>query len=583
MRIRTFLLILASVTFLTYLSSFWNVFIWDDEQFIYKNLYVRQFALKEIFTTSTTSGAATESNYYRPFTTLSFAIDHAIWGINPTPFHLTNTLFHIAAGLILFYLLYLLGFSKKISFWISLIFLVHPIQTEAVTYINSRGDSLYSFYGFLSLLSFSLLLKSINPSMQIYNLKIVITKYWLIFATVLTYCASILSKEIGITTLGLHFLIASYFFLQSKSDLKKYFKNNYLAVTTFVICLALAIFYLALRATALNFVNSFDFYQNDSLYANNLFVRLLTFCKVVFIYARLLIFPYPLHMERSTTIITTPFNIFPAAFIIIVSLLIFLGWREYKKKKTLYILFGLFWFFCMLASVSGIIPINGILYEHWLYVPMIGFFITIFGILKLLPKKIIFFLKQNASYIGVSIVVVLIVLTIRQNYIWKNAISFYEYLLNFTKTARVYNNLGMAYADDKQYEKALENYHKALEQADSLQTYHNIGNIYRDMGDLDAAIFNYTYAIEKNPQFIYSYVPLIESHVQKKQYDTAFEVIDLAEKAYPGEPTYQLMELRLSQITNNTKRQESTAQEIQDKFKHMPDVLRAAQQITTKK
>ena len=92
MSTKKLVLILIGATFLAYFSSFSNPFIWDDEQFITSNAYVRNFDIGKIFTTNTVAGAGVQSNYYRPLTTLSFAVDTAIWGSNPFGFHLTNLL-----------------------------------------------------------------------------------------------------------------------------------------------------------------------------------------------------------------------------------------------------------------------------------------------------------------------------------------------------------------------------------------------------------------------------------------------------------------------------------------------------------
>jgi tetratricopeptide (TPR) repeat protein len=519
------------VPLLIYCNSFFNPFVWDDEQFIYNNSYVQNFNVGKIFTTNTIAGANEVSNYYRPLTTLSFAWDYVFWGIHVFGYHLNSTLIHIAAGIVLYYLLQQLYFSKKLSFWISLLFLLNPIQTEAVTYVNSRGDSLYTFFGLTSLLCLVLFYKQIQLKFSIYNLKITIPHWVLAVATPILYVLSILSKEIGIAVLGLHGLVSIYLYCYShKKNIFSFIRSNYSLVSVVSINAVLAGVYLYLRATSLNFNNSFDFYKDNSIYSESLIVRLLTFTKIIFIYLRLLIIPFPLHMERTTTILPSLINPWTIAFFVLVGILIFLGRKEYQKKKTLFIFFGTAWFSIMLLPVSGIIAINGLLYEHWLYLPLVGFFITVYGVLKLFSsKKILAYLPK----ILIAVAIIYSMLTIRQNYLWGDRVRFYKYLLQHTSSARIHNNLAMALAESEQYDEAIKEYKLALEYGIPYPNiYHNIGNTYAQQKKYSEAEIAYLKAIELDSNFFYSYNNLINLYSIQKKFDRALEISEIAEKKF---------------------------------------------------
>lgn len=287
--------ILCLVTFGLYFFSLFNQFVWDDEQFIYRNEYVRTFNVNKIFTTNTVDGAGELSNYYRPLTTLSFALDYQFWQLNPFGYHLINTFLHTASGLFLYVLLKKLKFSSKLSFLTALIFLIHPLQTEAVTYVNSRGDSLFSFFLFISLLLHTQLYEKKNKKYSLYQYTFTISNVYVLIAVVLTFVASVLSKEIALAGLGLHGLLIIRYFLIGIED-KKYFftkpllfiKHNWLSFTSFICNCTATLFYLFLRSNVLNFQNTFNFYDDTSLYSENIFVRLLTFFKIIFIYIKLL-------------------------------------------------------------------------------------------------------------------------------------------------------------------------------------------------------------------------------------------------------------------------------------------------------
>lgn len=548
MRNRHAIFLLALLTCIVYFSSLWNQFVWDDEQFIYSNAYVRSFAIEKIFTTSTTDGAGIVSNYYRPLTTLSFAIDHALWGLNPVGFHLTNLSLHILAGILLFLILKKIRVSIFPAFVISLLFLLHPIQTEAVTYINSRGDSLYTVFGFLALLIFVRLLQQNKNTLFIAGIEFPFSPPLLAAITAICYACSILSKEIGIIFGGL--LLITWL-------LELYYHNFHThqsqrwAVATLIICALIAFGYLSIRSTTLNFQNSFDFYQDQSHYSQQLSIRLLTFTRVVFVYLGLLLVPYPLHMERSVELVQSLVSIWPWLFLLInCAALLFAALRLRRGHPIA--AYGFFWFYLALLPVSGIIPINGILYEHWLYVPMIGFFLWWYAVYRSLPIPVCRKIQHYKYWLLVPIFLIASLLTVRQNYFWSTPIRLYTYLLRYTESGRIYNNLAMAYAETNQLELALQYYDKALSFGDVYpQIHHNKGNVYLQLGESKQAIAELERAIEMNPEFAYSYQLLLSLYVELKQFDQAYQLIELAQQQFPEDQRWANYRLEVKKIEVN--------------------------------
>ena len=523
------LLLLAVVTCIAYGFSLSNTFVWDDEQFIYNNVFVKNFAITEIFTQNTVAGAGETSTYYRPLTTLSFAIDYALWGLNPTGFHITNTLLHLFTGFLLFLYLQMIRLSKKTSLFITLLFLVHPLQTEAVVYANSRGDSLYAFWTMISLTSFCLLLKNKIPFITIYDLKITADKKTLVFLTVCSYLLAILSKEIGIATIGLLGLTFLLLHIQTKNtfSITQILKNTY-GIATLSAAIFTALFYFFFRTKIITIPTTQDIYFAGTTYGESIFVRLHTFTQALWTYWKLLLIPYPLHMERSLEILEQPISVWLVGVVAVVLALIFFSVREYKKQKTTYISFGSLWFIGMLVPVSGIIPVNGLVYEHWLYLPMVGFFITLYGLQQtLLNKKLQQKISATLEYSIVFVLILFVILTIRQNYIWGNPIRFYTYTLQFSSSARLHNNLAMAYADIQDYQNAVLQYKKAIELADYYpQTHYNLANTYLALGETELAIKEFETAIEMNENFLPAYPKLMQIFSQKKSYTNITPLID---------------------------------------------------------
>ena len=82
---------------------------------------------------------------------LSYSADYAIGGLNERGYHITSIIFHVLAGLALFWLLNILFKNSFLSFFTSALFLVHPVNVGAVTYISGRADPMAVFFMMLAL------------------------------------------------------------------------------------------------------------------------------------------------------------------------------------------------------------------------------------------------------------------------------------------------------------------------------------------------------------------------------------------------------------------------------------------------
>lgn len=130
---------------LFYINTFGNFFVWNDWTLIIENFLIKDWRnLPEIFTSAFWKPLIGEpAQIYRPLTLASFMADFAFWGLNPWGYHLTNIILHTLNSLLV-YLLALNYVAPMTAVMAALLFGVHPIHTEAVTYISGRGDLLAS-------------------------------------------------------------------------------------------------------------------------------------------------------------------------------------------------------------------------------------------------------------------------------------------------------------------------------------------------------------------------------------------------------------------------------------------------------
>ena len=141
-----YLFLLILFTILVYLNSFGNGFVWDDLNNIVNNKQLEgPVVWSDVF-----FKLQPPAQFYRPIPFLTITLDHLLWGKNPFGYHLTNFLFHLFNVLIIFYITVRLTNSNLISFICSLLFAIHPVQTEAITYISGRSDPICGFFLFTS-------------------------------------------------------------------------------------------------------------------------------------------------------------------------------------------------------------------------------------------------------------------------------------------------------------------------------------------------------------------------------------------------------------------------------------------------
>lgn len=450
-----------ALALMMYAPTLMGSFVWDDEQFIYKNIDIRSFDLGGIFTRNTVGGAGVASGYYRPLTSLTFAIDWMLAQGNPSWFHLMNVFWHLAAGVALAGFLDTIGIPVLLPI---IIFLLHPLQTEAVAYISGRGDPLSLFFGFFSMWTFALYVKHAARS----NLLVI---------SYAAFAFALLSKESGVVFLGLAALI-----LVGRSH------KRWQTILGFGL-VAIAGILLRLGVVGTNFG-----FHWDGVYGTSIWIRFLTFTRVFLEYLWLIIFPFPLHMERFVPLVTSLLSPWPWISLGIIALVLLVGIKLEKNYRRPY-WFGVFWFGIFLLPQSGIlIPAPALLTEHWLYGALAGFglaFDAVWHSWGMKPMK----------YPGFLILCFWIILGFRQTYLWSDPIRFYEYTMQFTQTARLHNNLGMHYIESGRFKEAEDQYLLAAGLGDYAQIYYNLGNLYITSGRVNEAIIQYRKALEIDPQF----------------------------------------------------------------------------------
>ncbi|NQU95737.1 MAG: tetratricopeptide repeat protein [Candidatus Omnitrophica bacterium] len=460
-------LLLALLTFSVYANAIQGTFVWDDQTLVVQNESIKSFEnIPYIFANEFVEKAGYGGNIYRPLQEFSYMVDYFLWGFESVGFHITSIALHIACVVALFCLILRISGSNIVAFITAGFFGVHPINTEAISYISGRSDPL--FFLFL-VLAFLFYIKSREKK------EIKGTVYYL-FA-LLYYALSLLSRE---TALVFPFLLIAYEVLIRKDK-----KINWQKILPFFALLGL---YAVLR---LNFIE-----LNRSVLGfipPNIVI--FTGVKIVFEYVKMLVFPFNLHMSRTMPISSGIDESVILAAIIVIPLLV-LCFRLKNRRRDMF--FWSMWFIIFLLPHLNVLRLNALYAEHWIYGASVGIYAIFACFLKdMMQKEKI----RNASYICLAVAILYFSsLTITRNFDWKDEPSIYSNTLRYTLSPKVLSNLGVYYEINKQYDKSIKVYKKALEISPNETWYHNnISVVYFKNGDRKNAIYHIKKSLSINP------------------------------------------------------------------------------------
>lgn len=557
---RALALIIGAVAVIQYIQTLTYGFVLDDYSAILEN-HVTQggiHAIPTIFKTTYRFGYAIQGDeLYRPIPKSVFAILWQFFPNNPMPGHLLNILLYALTGIFLFITLAkFLPRNIYVAFIASVLWVAHPIHIEAVANIKSLDEILSFFFFAVSLFWLEKFFATDR-------------KRWMLLA-VISYFASLLSKESAITYLAVYPLII--FFFTSKSSTKNFQTTAFMLVP--------ALIFLIIRYKIVGAAATPTMADNALLASHDFLVRKATAIYILGLYLKLLVFPYALAFDYS-------YNQIPLISIdnwkfwvsagVYLALLIY-SLRRLKKKD--FIAFGIVFYLITLSISSNLIIYIGThMGERLLYVPSLGFCFAVAALMdKLIQKKNILpadslksFSLGRTALIGVVTMIVLLysLKTWAHNPVWKTNEALDEsgvlqspeshrthfYLGNFLlkkdyysqfpeaeqrqiikrgltelrKSAVIYPgfadawlHIGNYFTDIHQNDSATFYFQKTIQIAPWLATAHNnLGTVYFDQKQFDKAIEEFAAAIRNDPNYVDAYRNLGSAYGTIGKYEDA--------------------------------------------------------------
>lgn len=419
-------LIIITVTTIAYWNSFDVPFQFDDHHSIQNNPGIRNLSdLKRVF----------NSFPQRPVAQLTFALNYHFHELDVWGYHLVNLVIHIINSLLVFWLvmqiLQLLYDKKSIAldeqeilfmaFSAGMLFAVHPVQTQAVTYIVQRMASLASLFYLLSVNLFLMGRRSLGNNRH-YLL-------WFILSFI-TGLLGIFTKQI-VFTLPIMILMFEWVLFNDITLLFKKHKKKVIIVTLIFVGFLL----LLPLVYKIGFDKIFSTIppQQGHSYTLTPYTYFLTQLRVHITYIRIAFIPYNLHLDYNYPVSVSLFE-----WKVILSGLFLAGLLNFAikiRKINPLITISLLWYFISSIVESSIMPIGNVIFEHRLYLPMAG--------LCILMAQIINYIKyKNKLMVFAMIIVLFLFLTYDRNNIWKSPLSLSEdSIIKSPQKARTINNL----------------------------------------------------------------------------------------------------------------------------------------------
>jgi protein O-mannosyl-transferase len=341
----------------------------------------------------------------RPISFFTFAVNHALHGEEVFGYHLVNLIIHLFSGIILFFWLKLIvdrqNSEPKFN-WLPIVitffFLVHPVQTQSVTYIIQRMSSLAGMFFFLSLYLYT------QGRIAYFKEGKRVQSAVLIAGALLSGVLGTLSKQNAVVFPLAMLLVELFFIRTSEGKICK----KYLIVSSSIMALgAVAVLVKVGIPSETKDVTPLQYFATQMV--------------VIPQYLQMMLFPVGLYIDHGVKMAVSFFN--AKTLVGFAFLLAIAGYAIYMLKKLPMFSFGVFLMFITFLVESSFLPIRDPMFDQRMYLPLAGFAIAIWSLVDyyIFSKKV-----EWVKPVSVSVLILFSVMTFARNNVWNDKVAIWK-------------------------------------------------------------------------------------------------------------------------------------------------------------
>jgi len=480
----------------------------------------------------------------RPIAMLSFALNYHFHELDIRGYHIINILVHLINALLVFSITRFTLASPRLHGQTSskyryvfatlagLLFLAHPVQTQAVTYIVQRMASLATLFYLSSLFAYILARQNECRGYQ----------YGFFGLSFVLGILGMLTKQI-VFTLPFSIILYEFTFNSTFSSLKKKIK-----ITIGLVLLILLAIIPAVHKFDFSLISRTIVPQQGLQEPITAATYLLTQFRVLMTYLRLFVFPIDQQLDYHYALSSSLWE--PAVILSLIALIALFVFSLIKFRHNRLFSFGIFWFFICLSVESSIIPLPNVIFEHRMYLPMIG---LIWASLAVIYAYIT---TNHYRIIHIALVFVTFIfmgMTHQRNLVWQSESTLWnDEIKKAPKNPRAWASRSTVYFRANQFDKALADLNKAIElNPNYTVALQNRGIIHHRMKNYDAALADFNRILASNPTQSTVLNSRGLTYMELGQYKNAINDFSTALKQLPDDPKVLSTHGKASYFTGN--------------------------------
>ncbi len=468
--------IIVAAAILPYVHSLPYPFVnWDDYVLITGNEYIKELSWENVGAMFTPGVVGA----YQPLRNLSYAIDHLIWGMNPFGFRLTNLALYALTCILVFFLIDGFLKNRRLSLFGALLFALHPVHVEAVTWLSARKEVLSGLFYVLGFMAYVKSVSGGRAKLRYYSLSIGL------------FMLGALSKPTTVSFPVILFLFDFCFVTGGKWRAALGRLRWHAPFWLVAIALTAVTVAISARNEVLKSFHGGGFFEN-------LLNAAIAFPKsIVLLILPIQLSPRYINYQYS---LSSLFQLEPLVALACLALFIVLARDFWKRSQVLF--FSLAWIAVTLLPVANLVPVSTLIADRYLYIPSVGFCLLVGGglgrLLSSRPRGRLLRVSRVSVVVALTAgLVAFSYLTFAQNLIWRDTIALWSKAVEQDpRNFMAHSALGAAYLKSGNLDRAIRSFRECL----SLNPYHTesrtaLGQCYAMNGDLDRALFHLNIAL----------------------------------------------------------------------------------------